>query len=256
MGAKEQMDVIRSTLRCGGSMMSTLNDILEIAKDRNNTEVIRGRFSAPIPTVLTVAAIGLFAAAESVGLSVDIGPPDDFREITDDMRRIKAIVQNLANNAIKFTPSGGEVRISLAVFDSLQEITDGWAKETAGSGPKRGWRASVSNQLLARDHPSRRQSGTCTAWRTPGSACCRRISLTSWRRTGRYRTALRDRTLGQHLGFTSAGHMWKLCVGLRGSLPRSLRKTQAGVHCSPWCCPWIRRSQGRWSALRNRWRRS
>lgn len=134
MGAEEQMDVIRSALRCGGSIMSTPNDILEIAKDRNNTEVARGRFSAPSPIDLVVTAMGLFAAAESVELTVDIGPPDEVLEVTGDMRRIKAIVQNLVNNAIKFTPSGGKVRISLVVFDSLREVTDWWPKETGRLG--------------------------------------------------------------------------------------------------------------------------
>ncbi|CAM9671989.1 unnamed protein product, partial [Ectocarpus fasciculatus] len=134
MEPEEQMDVIRAALRCGGSMMSTLNDILEIAKDRNNTELVRGRFSASSPIVMAVAAMGLFAKAESVELIVDIGPPDDVLEVNGDMRRIKAIVQNLVNNAIKFTPSGGKVRISLVVFDSLQEVTDWWAKETGRFG--------------------------------------------------------------------------------------------------------------------------
>ncbi|CBJ33980.1 Phytochrome-like protein 3 [Ectocarpus siliculosus] len=145
MGAEEQLDVIRSALRCGGSMMSTLNDILEIAKDRNNTEVVRGRFSASGPIVLAVAAMGLFAAAESVELTVEIGPPDDVLEVTGDMRRIKAIVQNLVNNAIKFTPSGGKVRISLVVFDSLQEVTDWWAKETGRFGAQT-WMASSGGE--------------------------------------------------------------------------------------------------------------
>ncbi|CAM9846232.1 unnamed protein product [Ectocarpus sp. 6 AP-2014] len=145
MGKEEQVDIIRSALRCGGSMMSTLNDILEIAKDRTNTEVARGRFFASDPIVLAVAAMGLFAAAESVELTVDIGPPDDVLEVTGDVRRIKAIVQNLVNNAIKFTPSGGRVRISLAVFDSLQEVTDWWARESGRFGAQT-WMASSGGE--------------------------------------------------------------------------------------------------------------
>ncbi|CAB1110473.1 unnamed protein product [Ectocarpus sp. CCAP 1310/34] len=145
MGAEEQLDVVRSALRCGGSMMSTLNDILEIAKDRNDTEVVRGRFSASRPIVLAVAAMSLFAAAESVELTMEIRPPDDVLEVTGDLRRVKAILQNLVNNAIKFTPSGGKVRISLVVFGSLQEVADWWAKETGRYGAKT-WMASSGDK--------------------------------------------------------------------------------------------------------------
>ncbi|CAM9332045.1 unnamed protein product [Ectocarpus sp. 12 AP-2014] len=145
MGAEEQLDVVRSALQCGGSMMSTLNDILEIAKDRNNTEVVQGRFSASSPIVLAVSAMGLFAAAESVELTMEIGPPDDVLEVTGDMRRVKAILQNLVNNAIKFTPSGGKVRISLVVFGSLQEVADWWAKET-GRYRAQTWMASSGDE--------------------------------------------------------------------------------------------------------------
>ena len=129
MGAEEQLDIIRSARRCGDSMMSTLDDILNIAKDRNNTEVAQARFIASSPISLAMAAMGPFASTESVGLVADTGPADSVLDVLGDCGRIKGVVQNLVNNAIKFTPNGGTVRTSLAVFDSLQDVTDWWDKE-------------------------------------------------------------------------------------------------------------------------------
>lgn len=51
------------------------------------------------------------------------------REVVGDVRRIRAVIQNLVNNAVKFTPSGGKVHLSLVAFGGLRETTDWWASE-------------------------------------------------------------------------------------------------------------------------------
>ncbi|CBJ33173.1 Phytochrome-like protein [Ectocarpus siliculosus] len=130
MEAEEQLGTIHSAVRCGKSMLSTLDDILDIAKNRNNTEVARRRFAASSPILLAVDAMKPFAITESVELTAETGPPDDTFEVVGDMRRIKTVVQNLVNNAIKFTPRGGKVAASHRVLDSLQDATDWWTKET------------------------------------------------------------------------------------------------------------------------------
>ncbi|CAN0023902.1 unnamed protein product [Ectocarpus sp. 6 AP-2014] len=130
MEAEEQLGTIHSAVRCGKSMLSTLDDILDIAKNRNNTEVARRRFAASSPILLAVDAMKPFAITESVGLTAETGPPDDTFEVVGDMRRIKTVVQNLVNNAIKFTPTGGKVAASHRVLDSLQDATDWWTKQT------------------------------------------------------------------------------------------------------------------------------
>lgn len=51
-------------------------------------------------------------------------------EVSGNEHGIKHILQNLVNNAIKFTPCEGKVDISLLVFDSLQNVTAWWNIET------------------------------------------------------------------------------------------------------------------------------
>lgn len=136
MDVDEQRDIIDSALQCGGSMMGTLNDILDIAKDRNNTEVVQGLLPPSKPILMAVAAMRPFAATEKIELvhDTDNRLPDEVHQVVGDERRIKAIVQNLVNNAIKFTPSGGRVRVFLVVLDALQDVIDWWIKETERFG--------------------------------------------------------------------------------------------------------------------------
>ncbi|CAM9931506.1 unnamed protein product, partial [Ectocarpus fasciculatus] len=131
MDAGEQLGTIRSAVRCGKSMLSTLDDILDVAKNRHNTEVARRRFAASSPILEAVDGMSPFAMTESVKLKVDAGPPGNKLEVVGDVRRIKAVVHNLVNNAIKFTPSGGQVWVSHRVFDSLPDVTGWWTKETS-----------------------------------------------------------------------------------------------------------------------------
>ena len=128
MNAEEQLDIIRSARKCGDSMMGTLDEILSIAKDRN-AGVCQTRFIASTPISLSMTAMAPFAVTESVDLVEGTGPAENMLEVIGDCARIKGVVQNLINNAIKFTPRGGKVRVSLSVFDSMQDVTRWWGKE-------------------------------------------------------------------------------------------------------------------------------
>ncbi|CAM9566464.1 unnamed protein product [Scytosiphon promiscuus] len=152
MGVDEQTEIIDSALRCGGSMMGTLNEILDIAKDRNNSEVAQGLFRASRPVQVAVAAMSPFATTEAIELvhDADTGVPNDALPIVGDERRIKAIVQNLINNAIKFTPRGGKVRAYLVVLDLLQDVVDWWTKESERFGHSV-WMGSPESDSRARE---------------------------------------------------------------------------------------------------------
>lgn len=150
--SSDRLDVIRSALRCGASMLGTLNDVLDIAQNRHVREVACTPFVASSPIMLTASAMKQFAANKSIEIVADVGPPG-WLDVTGDESRIKHIVQNLVNNAIKFTPYGGKVWVSLVAVDSLNEAMSWWQSESErfesrvwtgdavaeGTGNKRRW---------------------------------------------------------------------------------------------------------------------
>jgi two-component system phosphate regulon sensor histidine kinase PhoR len=57
------------------------------------------------------------AESKSLGLSLDLGPLDDATLVRADEEAIRQILDNLIDNAIKYTPEGGSVCISCQVID-------------------------------------------------------------------------------------------------------------------------------------------
>ncbi|CAM9325605.1 unnamed protein product [Hapterophycus canaliculatus] len=133
ISAAEEIGTVRTALQCGKAMLSTLNNVLVLAKDRSDAHVYAAqeRFVASDPVLLAVEVLKVLATTESVELVGDAGHPAGALEVVGDAQRIDIIVQSLANNAIKFTPRGGKVRVSLLVFDSLQDATKWWEEASS-----------------------------------------------------------------------------------------------------------------------------
>jgi len=112
---------------------------------------------APIDPVheITEAANALRGSLEQHGLTLDVSVQGAPRRIQADASRLQQVVWNLLTNAIKFTPRGGSVRITLAerpaslrfsVADTGQGIApdflplvfDRFAQSDAGSNRQRG----------------------------------------------------------------------------------------------------------------------
>ncbi|CAM9608804.1 unnamed protein product, partial [Scytosiphon promiscuus] len=129
----EETNTIRTALHCGKSMLSTLNNVLVLAKDRNHAHVpvSQDHFVASSPVNLAMEVFKLFAVTASVEVVGNLGQPAGAAEVLGDEGRIDIIVQSLLNNAIKFTPRGGKVHVSLLVFDSLEDATKWWAEESS-----------------------------------------------------------------------------------------------------------------------------
>lgn len=103
-------------LRNARRLARMVNDLLDL----NKAEA--GKLDVHWQTVnlreLAGAIVGdATPVAEARGLTLRLAAKEDLPEIVADPRMIEKIVMNYVSNALKFTPSGGEVEISLDVDD-------------------------------------------------------------------------------------------------------------------------------------------
>ncbi len=109
-----QADYVRTMRQGARDLLALLNDILDFSKIEsgrldledatfNLHEVIRSGLELLAPS----------AAARRITLIRDL-PPDLPPDLVGDPLRLRQILLNLVSNAIKFTPEGGEVSVSVA----------------------------------------------------------------------------------------------------------------------------------------------
>lgn len=99
-------------------LLSRINNILDVAR----LEAGKSELSLQLVDVADVvnsveAALEPLARARSVALSVEVAR--DVPLITADPDKARRVVENLAGNAVKFTPAGGRIAIK-ATFDAVE----------------------------------------------------------------------------------------------------------------------------------------
>ena len=134
-------------------MLKTLDDILTIAKNKNNIELVQlpfpmaKVFSTTRQTMIRMAEVkSIDLQSETINTKLDIDihllksklskefsqeilVNDEHYEkfiVLGDQSRIGQICNNLTNNAIKFTPSGGKVTMKSTLVSSIENVTKIW----------------------------------------------------------------------------------------------------------------------------------
>jgi signal transduction histidine kinase/CheY-like chemotaxis protein len=112
------LDVIE---RNAALLTQIISDLLDVSR------IVTGKMGLTLAPVelgplLDAALIAVAAAAEikGVALRADVGAPSAF--VRADASRLQQVVWNLVSNAIKFTPRGGRVDVSLAAREGAFEI--------------------------------------------------------------------------------------------------------------------------------------
>ncbi|HEX5278934.1 MAG TPA: ATP-binding protein [Micropepsaceae bacterium] len=94
----------------GSHLLAIINDILDVAKAESGTfELFEEIFDCR--EAITEAAMMLRQRISEAGLRVELELPPGVMRLRADRRRIKQVFLNLIHNAVKFTPSGGKIRI-------------------------------------------------------------------------------------------------------------------------------------------------
>jgi len=124
----EQRAYAETARRCGETLLSTMNEMLDLSRieaGRLALEAIPFPLAQPVTEVLDL--LGPAAAEKGIRLSASIEPLLPAR-VVGDPQRLRQVLLNLADNAVKFTSMGGvgirveraegEGRVRFAVADT------------------------------------------------------------------------------------------------------------------------------------------
>ncbi|MGY6528903.1 MAG: PAS domain-containing protein [Cyanobacterium sp.] len=114
-----QIKALKTIERSGTHLLELINDILDLAKiEAEHLELDCDSISISSLADSSLAFVKQLALKKRVQLNTDL--PSPFPDLIVDQRRIRQVLINLLNNAVKFTPKGGSVTLKFSCNPPLQ----------------------------------------------------------------------------------------------------------------------------------------
>ncbi|NET27836.1 response regulator [Okeania sp. SIO1I7] len=111
---EQQMKAIQTMESSGSHLLELINDILDIAKIESGQ--LELNFTLTTVSSLCQASLAFIKQlAEKKCIQLEMKLPQHLPELFVDERRIRQVLINLLNNAIKFTPDGGCISLEVQV---------------------------------------------------------------------------------------------------------------------------------------------
>ena len=103
-------------------MSALLDDLLDMSRLSLQTLQL-SRAPVDLRTVVRESVDTIEAAAERAGVHLYVDLPRDAVGVSADIGRLHQVFSNLLTNAVRYTPRGGSVNVSMAVDGSIASIT-------------------------------------------------------------------------------------------------------------------------------------
>ncbi len=108
----EQLEAIQKVDSSGQHLLSLINDLLDLTSiETGQLKIVKASVEIQALCQASLDAMTPIAACKEIQLIADL--PDNLGTINADSKRLQQVFTNLLNNAIKFTPMGGQVRFSI-----------------------------------------------------------------------------------------------------------------------------------------------
>ena len=117
---EKQTEYTNDILESGKHLLSLINDILDLSKvEAGKMELDLSQMN--IKGLLENSLIMIKEKALKHGIALDLKIPEELSdlEIQADERKLKQVMFNLLSNAAKFTPDGGEIRVTVDLISEL-----------------------------------------------------------------------------------------------------------------------------------------
>lgn len=118
---KARNEFIRNLLREADRMHILVNDLLDLSRLETAHENLSLKELDARKTVHD-SVLTVMPLAEKKGVEIKENIEDDLQTLVADQLRLGQVLVNLVNNAVKFTPSGGEVRVIVRRVDESIEF--------------------------------------------------------------------------------------------------------------------------------------
>jgi len=140
----------------GEHLLSLINDLLDLAKIEAGKMDLQAQ-PVDLKQLLASTILMVKETAANGRIAIDLNTPDEPIMLPADPRRLKQCFLNLVSNAVKFTPEGGRVAVSVTAGRDSVEI----AVADTGIGVKPGDIAKIFEPFGQIDSPlARRHIGT------------------------------------------------------------------------------------------------
>jgi len=116
--ARQAVEVIGRNARLQAQLIEDILDVSRIITGQ--LEIDRAPVS--VPQLLETAIAGIGPAADAKGVVLQPHIPADLPTLQGDLKRLHQVLNNVLSNAVKFTPSAGEVTLRCEVADGSLTI--------------------------------------------------------------------------------------------------------------------------------------
>lgn len=104
-------ELLNISLKNADRLIRLINDLLDISRlELGKIELTFGRVATASLLEEAVAGIRTYAGGREIGIDCDIG--EDVPALLGDRDRLIQVLTNLISNAVKFSPTGGRVRVA------------------------------------------------------------------------------------------------------------------------------------------------
>jgi signal transduction histidine kinase len=143
----DQVESLQVIERSGLHLLSLINDILDVAKIESG-QLELDCTSINVAMLCKSSLTFIKQQALNKGIQIEVKIPRNIPELQVDERRMRQVLINLLNNAVKFTPQGGNIILEVRLQDSTTADKSDKSSQELGQAPHDSNSVSLSQKYL------------------------------------------------------------------------------------------------------------